>query len=56
MFVDFNNINIKSVVYNIETREHCIIDALFQRKEQHVCPMKEFKINKEETPSSNGVV
>jgi hypothetical protein len=35
-----------SAVYNIETREHCIIDALFQRKEQHVCPMKEFKIKK----------
>jgi Pao retrotransposon peptidase/Family of unknown function (DUF5641)/Integrase zinc binding domain len=33
-----------AAVYNIEDHENCIIDAVFQRKDEHTCPQKEFTV------------
>jgi Baculovirus F protein len=33
-----------AAVYNIEEHENCIIDALFQRKDDHSCPQREFSV------------
>jgi hypothetical protein len=34
-----------AAVYNIEDHDNCIIDALFQQKNEHIiCPQKEFTV------------
>jgi hypothetical protein len=33
-----------AAVYNSEDHENCIIDAVFQRKDEHTCPKKEFTV------------